>query len=405
MHDVGLLARYPFLPGAEALLGELKPSLEELVRDPAYSSARSLAKEGLLAALRAGGPPGGAAAPPPSRAFDEALPEVRVLAFLYARMLVAATASPQQTARRWGEGESRRVAATLRRSDATVEELVRYARALDVEVHVAPDGGRKLVLTLAGFLRTSCRLREERYRLTSQEVDHGRVTVERELALDLLAEATRFYLAEELDPLQLEAGLRDELRAQEAELLSQVARLAPARGAAGFGPVLRPDLFPPCMREVRSLLDRSQPVAHAGRFALASFMNKVGADVETIVDAYRGAPNFKEGVTRYQVTQISRHDGGAGYTPPDCATLIANGLCRAEKDPAVPSLCADPTRLKNPLNYYRLRLRSSPGPAAAGSTSGPSEGRTAAPSTPGAPATPPSPGPAPRTAGAEGPAA
>jgi DNA primase large subunit len=376
MPDLGLAARYPFLPGSEVLLGELQPSLEDVVRDAAYEPARALGRASLLSALRSAG---SSADPPAVVGADEALPEVRVLAFLYTRMLVAASAAPQMTSRRWGEGEARRVAAALHQGAVPPEELSRFGAALDLEVH--EDGSRagRMVLSLPSYLKASSRLRDPKYRLVAQELEHGTVHVDRERAVELLAEATRTFLSEELDPLQLDAGLREELRTREAELFSQLARLAPARGTAGFGPVLRPDLFPPCMREIRSLLDRSQPVPHAGRFALASFMNKVGADVETIVDAYRGAPNFKEGVTRYQVTQISRHDGGAGYTPPDCATLIANGLCRAEKDPADPPLCADPTRLRNPLNYYRLRLRSAGPPPSAPTVTSAGEASPAAP--------------------------
>lgn len=400
MSDVGLLARYPFLPGAEALLGDLKPSLSELLDHPGYEAARLLARGELEGSLE------GARSTSEAwrSAFEGASPEVRVLSFLYARMLLAATSSPQLTARRWGEGVARRTSESLGRPGVPPQELVDFALALDLHARLGAEGGRFVVLSLPSFLHLSCRLREEKFRLTSQTLDRGEVQVTRELARELLQEGTRFFLAEELDPLQLDPALREQIRAKEGEFLARVASLTPTRGPGSFGPVLRPDLFPPCMREVRSLLDRAQPVAHAGRFALASFMNKVGADVEAIVDAYRSAPNFKEGVTRYQVTQIARHDGGAGYTPPDCATLIANGLCFREKDPVRPSLCADPARLKNPLNYYRLRLRSA-APASPSAPTSPARSAEGAATTSSEPARTPSPAPPPQRTGAEGPTA
>ncbi|HEY6238906.1 MAG TPA: hypothetical protein VIZ68_06970, partial [Thermoplasmata archaeon] len=95
---------------------------------------------------------------------------------------------------------------------------------------------------------------------------------------------------------------------------------------------------------------------------LAAFLHRVGADAETIVDAYRGAPDFDESVTRYQVEHITTKDGGRGYEPPECETLRSHGLCFRAGDPtarepvdrARDDRCFD-AALRHPIQYYRWR--------------------------------------------------
>ena len=80
------------------------------------------------------------------------------------------------------------------------------------------------------------------------------------------------------------------------------------------------------------------------------------------MDAYRGAPDFDESVTRYQVEHITKRNGGVGYEPPECDTLRSHGLCARDGDPdaSLPAdrgrdpICFEPT-LRHPLQYYRRR--------------------------------------------------
>jgi DNA primase large subunit len=110
------------------------------------------------------------------------------------------------------------------------------------------------------------------------------------------------------------------------------------------------------------MLESGENLSHAGRFALAAFLHRAGADFETIVDAYRGAPDFDESVTRYQVEHITQRDDGRGYEPPECETLRSHGLCFREGDASAPQpsdrardpLCFEPF-LRHPLQYYRIR--------------------------------------------------
>jgi DNA primase large subunit len=133
-------------------------------------------------------------------------------------------------------------------------------------------------------------------------------------------------------------------------------------------------------------LERGDNLSHAGRFCIVTFLHRSGASFETIVDAFRGAPDFDESVTRYQVEHITLHDGGRGYEPPECDTLRSHGLCAREGDPDAPQpgdrqrdpICYEPT-LRHPLQYYRRRGGTPVVPGEGGATGPPARGTSAEP--------------------------
>jgi DNA primase large subunit len=210
------------------------------------------------------------------------------------------------------------------------------------------------------YLRLSIPLREAEFRLIAQPVLDGWVRVAPPRAARLLQEGIRAVLAR---PIPLEEPVRAAIQAAEAAFLEDVARRAPTptarTGAAG---PLRPELFPPCIRHMRRILQDGENLSHAGRFALAAFLHRSGANTETIVDAYRGAPDFEESVTRYQVDHITQRNGGVGYEVPVCASIRSHGLCFRDGDPSAPNapdrekdpLCQNP-KLQHPMQYYRWR--------------------------------------------------
>jgi DNA primase large subunit len=350
LDERSLFAEYPFLPGAEVLLRGEPVSVRSLLEDPAYALPRSIGRTRVVAAVD----------DPRAMHREEALagadPGVRYLSFLYAQILLAAAPSAASL-RRWAVAEAKRSHARL--AEAPVEELAEVARRLGVTVDDL--GGGRVALSLVDYLRLAVPIREADFRLARQDVDRGRVLLGRVRAARLIQEAVRIRLA---TPVPFAADVRELVARQEPELLDELARRLPptvARTGAGKGS-MRPELFPPCVRKMQRTLEAGENLSHAGRFCLAAFLHRVGADFETIVDAYRGAPDFDESVTRYQVEHITHKDGGRGYEPPECDTLRSHGLCVREGDPTASrpedrqrdERCFDPT-LRHPLQYYRRR--------------------------------------------------
>ncbi len=349
LDERSLFSEYPFLPGAEALLGEEAVSVRALLTDAAFASARSLGRARILAA---------AEDPRGARDLEElarADPTVRLLSFLFARVVLSAAPAPAAL-RRWAVSEAKRNHARL--LVVPPEELSEVARRLRFRFDPTAEG---VEVPLVDYLRLSVPIREAEFRLPRQAVRRGSVVVRPARAARLLQEAVRLRLAE---PLPLADDVVREVREREAELLTELARRSPApvaRSEFRGGP-LRPELFPPCIRKMQRTLQKGENLSHSGRFCLAAFLHRAGADFETIVDAYRGAPDFDESVTRYQVEHITQRDGGAGYEPPECETLRSHGLCARDGDPtaddprdrARDERCFDPS-LRHPLQYYRWR--------------------------------------------------
>jgi DNA primase large subunit len=349
LDDRSLFAEYPFLPGAEALLAGETVSVRALLEETTYSTARSLGRTRIRAA---------ADDPRGTRDLEElsrADPDVRYLSFLFARLVLSAAPLPA-TLRRWAVAEAKRSYGRL--AIVPVDELAEVARRLGFALSAA-DGG--VAFPLVDYLRLATPIREAEFRLPRQEVSHGSVRVGAVRAARLLQEAVRLRLAA---PLPLAADVVGLVREKERELFDEVARRLPPPVARGGVPSQgwRPERFPPCIRKMQRTLEHGENLSHSGRFCLAAFLHRAGADAETIVDAYRGAPDFDESITRYQVEHITQRDGGRGYEPPECGTLRSHGLCARDGDPAA-TAPADRVRdplcfeeyLRHPLQYYRIR--------------------------------------------------
>ena len=348
LDSASLYAEYPFLPGAESLLGGEEFSIRSLLEDPAFEEARALGRARILAA--ADDP----RASQELRELSVASSTVRYLSFLFARIVLAA-APAAAPLRRWAVAEAKRSYGRL--ADVPADELIEVARHLEFHFEARPEG---VAVPLVEYVRLSVPIREAPFRLAQQAVHRGEVDVRAVRAARLVQEAVRLQLAV---PLPLATDVVGLIREREAALFADLEKRTPTPVArAGAAGVLRRELFPPCIRKMMRTLEKGENLSHSGRFGLAAFLHRAGADVETIVDAYRGAPDFDESITRYQVDHITLRDGGRGYEPPECDTLRSHGLCVRDGDPTASlevdrrrdERCFDPT-LRHPLQYYRRR--------------------------------------------------
>ncbi|HEV8050504.1 MAG TPA: hypothetical protein VGP88_07915 [Thermoplasmata archaeon] len=349
LNERARLADYPFLPGAESLVADSAPSVGDLLRHPGYQRARAVGRARIRAAIN---DPTGASGVEELPKLD---PEERYLSFQYARLVLSA-AKTRAPLRRWAVAEAKE--ATGRLAEEDTETVLDISRRLGMPLELA---GTEVAFRLPDYLRLASAIREAEFRLVHQAVRSGLVRVTKARAVRLLQERIRRELGQ---PMELAEATRATVAEAEAELLADVEARMPtptARTGPGVAP-LRPEIFPPCIRAMRRTLQDGENLSHAGRFALAAFLHRVGADAETIVDSYRGAPDFDESVTRYQVEHITRRDEGRGYSPSECATLQSHGLCYKEgdrqskvaADQGPDKLCHE-SFLRHPLQYYRIR--------------------------------------------------
>ena len=104
------------------------------------------------------------------------------------------------------------------------------------------------------------------------------------------------------------------------------------------------------MRKAVAELANGVNLNHFGRLFLASMSATLALPKEACVDFFRGAPDFSESTTSYQVAHVYQHE----YTPSGCGKLKINHNC-----PVLPGddrLCDQPW-LDHPLKYIRATQR------------------------------------------------
>jgi len=106
--------------------------------------------------------------------------------------------------------------------------------------------------------------------------------------------------------------------------------------------------FPPCITEIMNTLLKGEHLSHHQRFALATFLLNIGADVDYVLNLMRNLPDFNERIARYQVEHLAGLRGSRKkYSMYSCEKMKTLGMCVAD--------CG----VKNPLQYYWRQLRAS----------------------------------------------
>ena len=86
-------------------------------------------------------------------------------------------------------------------------------------------------------------------------------------------------------------------------------------------------LFPPCIKEIMTKAEEGQNLTHIERLYLVFFLHALNFPNETIINIFKGLPDFDGKKTEYQVEFAKKK----GYTPHSCNTLKSLNLCMATK--------------------------------------------------------------------------
>ncbi|HUR68297.1 MAG TPA: DNA primase large subunit PriL [Candidatus Thermoplasmatota archaeon] len=344
--DLAALARYPFLPEAAEHVAKEGPALEDLLTDKVYARARAAGRERLRLALE------DAALPAPPLTRDSPPRELLedLLSYVYARILVSAVGDAY-VVRRHALAEAVRVRDYLMKEERP-ENLAAAARTVDLAFE-AQEGD--YVAHFTDFLKHSVHLKDAEWKLVSQRLSHGNVIMSAHVASRLVQEALRRRIETELPKrLSDEVALAVE---PDAAPIREAARIRKeAYSVEGFGKV---DLtcIPPCMRNILGSLQRGENAAHNARFAIVTFLHKIGMTSEEIMKLFSQAPDFREDLTRYQVEHITGVTSGTSYSVPGCDNLQTFNLCYMD------DLCRTKTRagvarVRYPGDYYRYMLEA-----------------------------------------------
>ncbi len=370
--DEVTLARYPFLPQASEWIRGMalrhSINLDELLDGSWMDKARQRARLRLIDTVQSkegvqvsGG--------------DIHTEEGRIVeafSFYYARLVVCASEDERLVAR-WAQAEAAR-AEQLLMLDAVNLPLVAntYLTELRLQESVAVptmsaspstplrqrrQGTSDLwQIGLSDFIEICPKITGQRWRLPNADVEGGWVTLHNERQYASSAKLARLLrerikAAVEADALEKMAEINTDLAVRLAEPVGMVRNLMASKASEAISLVGADETdWPPCMQKIVAELATGVNVNHFGRLFLASMASTLALPEESCVNFFRGAPDFSEGTTTYQVQHVYQH----GYTPSGCGKLKINHNC-----PVLPgdNKTCDQSWMDHPLKYIRATQR------------------------------------------------
>ena len=366
------LARYPFLPQAtewiQKLAVEHEIDLDELLDGEWMEKARSRARIRLIDSIESKD----GVAVVGGDIFTEEGRIIEAFSFYYARLVVFAS-EDERLISRWAQAEATRAEQVLTRDSENLEIIAKtFISEIDKDVDLNQakqslntTNSRKLrqsqdgnlwKIGMADFIEICPKITGARWRLANAQISRGKITLYNEQQYSssaklarLLRERIKHHIEQEA--LQKMQNIDMELAMRLAEPVGMVRNLMASKASEAINLVGAEESdWPPCMRKIIADLANGVNVNHFGRVFLASISAKLALPEESCIGFFRGAPDFSEGTTTYQVNHVYNGE----YTPASCGKLKVNHNC-----PVLPGddrLC-DISWMDHPLKYIRATQR------------------------------------------------
>jgi len=296
---------------------------------------------------------------------------VEAFSFYYARLVMCASEDERLIAR-WAQAEAARAEQLLIQDSVNLETI---ARTYVTEIEPVSDlttgvrasssmGMRELRqqrstvwrIGLADFVEICPRITGQRWRLPNVDVEAGWVKLHDERQYASSAKLARLLRERiksgiEADALEKMSEVTTDLAVRLAEPLGMVRNLMANKASEAIALVGAEESdWPPCMQKIIADLSSGVNVNHFGRLFLASMAATLALPQEACVGFFRGAPDFSEATTSYQVQHVYQHE----YTPAGCGKLKVNHNC-----PVLPgdNRTCDQSWMDHPLKYIRATQR------------------------------------------------
>ena len=366
------LARYPFLPQAtewiQGLAMEHEIDLDELLDGEWMEKARSRARIRLIDSIESKD----GVAVVGGDIFTEEGRIVEAFSFYYARLVVFAS-EDERLISRWAQAEATRAEQVLTRDIENLEVIAKtFISDIEKDIDlsqpsqpVSTSNARKLRQSQDGnlwkigmpdFIEICPKITGARWRLANSQINKGKITLYNEQQYSSSAKLARLLRERikqhiEQEALQKMQNIDMDLALRLAEPVGMVRNLLASKASEAITLVGAEESdWPPCMRKIIADLTNGVNVNHFGRVFLASISATLALPEESCIGFFRGAPDFNESTTTYQV----KHVYNGEYTPASCGKLKVNHNC-----PVLPGddrLC-DISWMDHPLKYIRATQR------------------------------------------------
>lgn len=320
---------FPFTKDAKTALNTEGISIADLLTSSEYSLARARGLIRIKNALDS-------SKVSPVKLETKSENVLEILSYGYARIIVSALNDNYLT-NKYALGESVKMGDALH--TASKEHLIKI---LD-ELGIKHDSNLRIFFT--DYVTYTCRINEPEWKLTNHEVKNGYVIVPIPKICRLIQNAIQDRINSEL-PIELDDGIlssisgdvnaiRGDLTLKKSTFCKEVAT----------GPVDK-DAIPPCISQIIKGAVEGINLPHNARFALVSFLSKLGVPREQICDMFKKSPDYDERTTAYQVGNICDR----GYKCPECKTMRTNGLCIDD------SFCKK-RNVSHPMYAYEIKIK------------------------------------------------
>ena len=327
------LSSFPFILEASEYVRQ-KYKLSDLIESRVYESARERGKERVFQAIS-----GEIKEPNIRRLDDRVNKEMELLSYPFTRILVSCLNDDYLT-RRYALAEAKLAHSRMLKKSS--DFLIKLGNEFYVDAFIE---GSQFKIFFGNYLSLATGLRDSKWKLVNRGIYNGWVDITKEDFSRLLQEAVKKKILSSLPVANLPDDMCKSLEKYLVEIKSQVDEIKSKFKPEGFGEI-KPESFPPCITYLIGNVQRGVNLPHTARFALTSFLLKIGMTAEEVMKLYATSPDFRGEKTRYQVEHIAGH-GGTGYTPPSCSTMETYGNC-----PTKDKLCQS---VSHPLSYYKLK--------------------------------------------------
>jgi DNA primase large subunit len=273
--------------------------------------------------------------------------DIELLSYPLARVMVSCINNHLLT-QRYANGEARFAFQKLK--SASDDEAIKLINKLLEDFNIIPEPLKdpktfenSYTFHFTDFVRFTSRLRDSKWKLVNVMVEKGRVELAKNEVMEILQEKIRLEVLSDL-PLKLSRQMCQSISSYTKDILSTFDVSVFRSWELG---AIDEEAYPPCIRELISLVKSGKNLAHPARFALTAFLANIGMSAEEIVRFYESSPDFDLELTRYQVEHIMG-SSGTEYTSPGCSTMETYGNCAKGGE-----ICKS---ISHPLSYYRKKL-------------------------------------------------
>ena len=259
--------------------------------------------------------------------------KVEVLTFLATLMLVKSIGIPG-VLRKYSLLESMRAEKFLIKDlqDSQMSEKQKQSLLYKVfedlfkmKVDIDTQNKQIFKVKVTDYLIRAAHFHEQEWKLINRRVHGGYVYLDADETVRLIRNELSVLISQRVNNMNASV-IPENIKSKAEELRTKFAPHYEYRAIAVTD-------YPPCVKHALEVMARGENLPHSARVMLATYMLAVGKPVDEIVKIYENAPDFNEGITRYQVEHLAGIKGSrTKYSVPSCDKLRNENLCFATEE-------------------------------------------------------------------------